>query len=168
MSYYPLSHNALSCNLGWSNYQLLIWNRTADVFSVDIPKEYKKHCLNQICSYWSNCAKLVQWEVAYTQQHRYMVLQTSTILCKQRKKKSSQFLHESLYKQKISSQLPYKCRLAHFVVCPAEGRECARRAGNTKKRKTCSQQKVTRIKRFWSKHFRPRNKTIFTEYDRKK
>ena len=54
-------------------------------------------------------------------------------------------------------------------MCPAEGRERSRRsAGNTKKRKTCSQQKVTRIKRFWSKHFRPRNKTIFTEYDRKK
>ena len=57
----------------------------------------------------------------------------------------------------------------YIVVCPAEGRERARRsAGNTKKRKTCSQQKVTRIKRFWSKNFRPRNKTIFTEYDRKK
>ena len=56
---------------------------------------------------------------------------------------------------------------AHIVVCPAEGRERLRRsAGNTKKRKTCSQQKVTRIKRFWSKHFRPRNKTIFTAYDR--
>ena len=56
-----------------------------------------------------------------------------------------------------------------FVVCPAEGQERSRRsAGNTKKRKTCSQQKGTRIKRFWSKHFRQRNKTIFTEYDRKK
>ena len=56
-----------------------------------------------------------------------------------------------------------------FVVCPAEGQERSRRsAGNTKKRKTCSQQKDTRIKRFWSKHFRQRHKTIFTEYDRKK
>ena len=54
-------------------------------------------------------------------------------------------------------------------MCPAEWRERSRRsAGNTKQRKTFSQQKVTRIKRFWSKHFRPRNKTIFTEYDRKK
>ena len=52
-------------------------------------------------------------------------------------------------------------------MCPAEGRERSRRsAGNTKKRKTCSQQKVTRIKRFWSKHFRSRNKTIFTEYEK--
>ena len=59
--------------------------------------------------------------------------------------------------------------LQQIVVCPAEGRERSRRsAGNTKMRKTCSQQKVTRIKRFWSKHFRPRNKTIFTEFDRKK
>ena len=54
-------------------------------------------------------------------------------------------------------------------MCPAEGRERTRHsAGNTNKRKTCSQQKGTRIKRFWSKHFRQRNKTIFTEYDRKK
>ena len=54
-------------------------------------------------------------------------------------------------------------------MCPAEGRERTRRlAGNTKKCKTCSQQKGTRIKRFWNKHFRQRNKTIFTEYDRKK
>ena len=57
----------------------------------------------------------------------------------------------------------------YTVVCPAEGQERSRRsAGNTKKRKTCSQQKDTRIKRFWSKHFRQRNSTIFTEYDRKK
>ena len=63
------------------------------------------------------------------------------------------------------------CIRTHFdvVVCPAEGQERSRRsAGNTKKHKTCSQQKDTRIKRFWSKHFRQRNKTIFTEYDRKK
>ena len=40
--------------------------------------------------------------------------------------------------------------------------------GTPRSAKTCSQQKVMRIKRFWSKHFRPRNKTIFTEYDRKK
>ena len=59
-----------------------------------------------------------------------------------------------------------KCKI---VVCPAEGCERTRRsAGNTKKRKTCSQQKGTRIKCFWSKHLRQRNKTIFTEYDRKK
>ena len=62
-----------------------------------------------------------------------------------------------------------KLQMSHTVVCPAEGQERSRRsAGNTKKRKTCSQQKGTRIKRFWSKHFRQRNKTIFTEYDRKK
>ena len=44
----------------------------------------------------------------------------------------------------------YQIKLGtHIVVCPAEGHERSRRsAGNTKKHKTCSQQKGTRIKRF--------------------
>ena len=77
--------------------------------------------------------------------------------------------HHSFAVRTTSGNVAITGSMWHFVVCPAEGHERSRRsAGNTKKRKTCSQQKVTRIKRFWSKHFRQRNKTIFTEYDRKK